>query len=54
MNGYGGRILSIDLSTGSSRIDTFDERFARLYLGATGLPPGSHTTDDSQESTPDP
>lgn len=37
MNGYGGRILSIDLSTGSSRIDTFDERFARLYLGGNGF-----------------
>ncbi|MBI3326511.1 MAG: aldehyde ferredoxin oxidoreductase family protein [Nitrospinae bacterium] len=37
MNGYGGRILSVDLSTGLSRIDTFDERFARLYLGGNGF-----------------
>jgi aldehyde:ferredoxin oxidoreductase len=49
MNGYGGRILSLDLSTGASRVDAFDERFARLYLGGNGfaarllydrLPPG--------------
>jgi aldehyde:ferredoxin oxidoreductase len=37
MNGYGGRILSVDLSTGASHIDTFDERFARLYLGGNGF-----------------
>jgi aldehyde:ferredoxin oxidoreductase len=37
MNGYGGRILSVDLSTGSSRIDTFDEPFARLFLGGNGF-----------------
>src|SRR5919109_4954458 len=37
MNGYSGRILTVDLSTGSSRIETFDERFARLYLGGNGI-----------------
>jgi len=37
MNGYGGRILSVDLSTGSSRIDAVDECFARLYLGGNGF-----------------
>jgi aldehyde:ferredoxin oxidoreductase len=37
MNGYGGRILSVDLSSGTSWIDTFDERFARLYLGGNGF-----------------
>jgi aldehyde:ferredoxin oxidoreductase len=37
MNGYGGRILSVDLSTGSSRIDAVDEHFARLYLGGNGF-----------------
>jgi aldehyde:ferredoxin oxidoreductase len=37
MNGYGGRILSVDLSTGSSRIEAVDERFARLYLGGNGF-----------------
>ena len=37
MNGYGGRILTVDLSTGSSRIDTFDDQFARLYLGGNGM-----------------
>ncbi len=56
MNGYGGRILSVDLSTGESRIDTFDEGFARLYLGGNGfaarllydrLPPGIDAYDAS-------
>jgi aldehyde:ferredoxin oxidoreductase len=37
MNGYGGRILSVDLSTGASQVETFDERFARLYLGGNGF-----------------
>ena len=37
MNGYSGRILTVDLSTGSSRIETFDEPFARLYLGGNGI-----------------
>jgi aldehyde:ferredoxin oxidoreductase len=37
MNGYGGRILSVDLSTGVSRIDAFDEEFAHSYLGGNGF-----------------
>jgi len=37
MNGYGGRILTLDLSTGLSQIDTVDESFARLYLGGNGF-----------------
>lgn len=37
MNGYGGRILSVDLSTGISRIDAFGEEFAQLYLGGNGF-----------------
>ena len=37
MNGYGGRILTVDVSTGSSRIETFDDQFARLYLGGNGF-----------------
>jgi aldehyde:ferredoxin oxidoreductase len=37
MNGYGGRILTVNLSTGSSRIDSFDDQFARLYLGGNGF-----------------
>jgi aldehyde:ferredoxin oxidoreductase len=37
MNGYGGRILSVDLSGGASRIDALDERFARGYLGGNGF-----------------
>lgn len=37
MNGYAGRILSVDLSTGSSEIQTVDEAFARQYLGGNGF-----------------
>jgi aldehyde:ferredoxin oxidoreductase len=37
MNGYAGRILALDLSTGLSQIDTVDEPFARLYLGGNGF-----------------
>jgi aldehyde:ferredoxin oxidoreductase len=37
MNGYGGRILTLDLSTGLSQIDTIEESFARLYLGGNGF-----------------
>src|ERR687891_2398094 len=37
MNGYSGRILTVNLSTGSSRIDTFDDHFARLYMGGNGF-----------------
>lgn len=49
MDGYGGRILSVDLSTGRSFVEEFDEGFARMYLGGNGfavrllyekLPPG--------------
>jgi aldehyde:ferredoxin oxidoreductase len=56
MNGYGGRFLTVDLSTGSSQIDTFDEEFARLYLGGNGfaarllydrMPPGIDAFDPS-------
>ncbi len=37
MNGYAGRILSVDLSTGSSEIQTVDEALARQYLGGNGF-----------------
>jgi aldehyde:ferredoxin oxidoreductase len=37
MNGYGGRVLHVDLTTGSSRIEPLDERTARHYLGGNGL-----------------
>lgn len=37
MHGFNGRIISIDLGTGQSRIETYDDKFARLYLGGNGL-----------------
>jgi aldehyde:ferredoxin oxidoreductase len=37
MHGYSGRILTIDLTTGQVTIDTFDEAFARDYLGGNGF-----------------
>jgi len=37
MFGYGGRIIYIDLSEGDFRIDTFDEPFARTYVGGNGF-----------------
>jgi aldehyde:ferredoxin oxidoreductase len=49
MHGYSGRLLNIDLSNGQVGIETFDEAFARDYLGGNGfairllyerLPPG--------------
>jgi len=37
MNGYSGKILYIDLEKKSFRIQTFDEAFARKYLGGNGF-----------------
>lgn len=37
MHGYSGRILSVNLTTGQSAIETFDETFARTYLGGNGF-----------------
>src|SRR2546430_4347431 len=37
MNGYGGRLLFVDLGEGSSRIERLDERTARALLGGNGL-----------------
>ena len=37
MNGYTGRILSIDLSKQEFDIQNFDEAFARKYLGGNGF-----------------
>jgi aldehyde:ferredoxin oxidoreductase len=37
MFGYTGRILHIDLTQGKSSIQTFDEAFARKYLGGNGF-----------------
>lgn len=35
--GYWGKILSVDLSQGETSVGTFDEGFARKYLGGVGL-----------------
>ena len=35
--GYWGKILCVDLSRGETSVSTFDEGFARKYLGGVGL-----------------
>ncbi len=35
--GYWGKILCVDLSSGETSVGTFDESFARKYLGGVGL-----------------
>ena len=37
MHGYHGRILNVNLSSGQVDIETFDEMFARQYLGGNGF-----------------
>ena len=37
MNAYTGKILYVYLSTGSYRTDTFQEDFAKAYIGGTGF-----------------
>ena len=37
MRGYGGRILFVDLTRGTSRIDSLAEDTARALLGGNGL-----------------
>ena len=37
MFGHHGRILRIDVSDSSFRINTYDESFARAYLGGNGF-----------------
>ena len=37
MLGYGGKILFVDLSCATTRTESFDEAFARLYLGGNGF-----------------
>ena len=37
MHGYHGRILNVNLSSGQVAIETFDEPFARQYLGGNGF-----------------
>ena len=35
--GYWGRVLCVDLSKGETQVGTFDDKFARKYLGGVGL-----------------
>ena len=37
MHGYSGRILNVDLSSGAVAIETFDDAFAKTYLGGNGF-----------------
>ena len=37
MHGYHGRILNVNLSSGQVGIETFDETFAKQYLGGNGF-----------------
>ena len=37
MQGYHGRILNVNLSNGQAAIETFDEAFAKQYLGGNGF-----------------
>ena len=37
MKGYTGRILKVDLTTGKTHARTFDEKYARKYLGGQGF-----------------
>jgi len=37
LNGYGGRLLHVDLSQRTSTIEPFDDGFARLWLGGNGF-----------------
>jgi len=35
--GYWGKVLCVDLSKGETQVGTFDDKFARKYLGGVGL-----------------
>ncbi|RLI09756.1 hypothetical protein DRO33_06375, partial [Candidatus Bathyarchaeota archaeon] len=37
MKGYAGRILRVDLSTGSVKIEPLSEEVAKKYIGGIGL-----------------
>jgi aldehyde:ferredoxin oxidoreductase len=37
MYGYSGRILNVDLAHAQVTIETFDETFAKTYLGGNGF-----------------
>src|SRR5687767_487983 len=55
MNGYAGRVLHVDLTSGTTEIEQLDEATARRWIGGTGLgtkylmelvPPGMEWDDD--------
>ena len=37
MNGWAGRILRVNLTTGESKVEPIDEQWAREYIGGRGL-----------------
>ncbi|MCK4313130.1 aldehyde ferredoxin oxidoreductase, partial [Candidatus Bathyarchaeota archaeon] len=37
MNGYAGRILHVDLTTGKTRVEPLNEEYAKKYIGGIGL-----------------
>lgn len=47
MFAYTGKILHVDLSNGKTKIQKFDEQFAKMYIGGTGF--GIKTLIDNQE-----
>ena len=40
MYGYGGKILTVDVTSGTQRIEEFDDAFARAHLGGNGFAAG--------------
>ena len=52
MHTYTGKILYVDLTHGTSKTGTFDEDFAKTYIGGTGF--GIKTLMDNQEPGIDP
>lgn len=52
MQAYTGKILHIDVGTGKTKIQTFDESFAKTYIGGTGF--GIKTLLDNQPPGIDP
>lgn len=52
MYAYTGKILHVDVSKGKVRTETFDEEFAKTYIGGTGF--GIKTLIDNQKPGIDP
>ena len=52
LQAYTGKILHVDVTTGRSKIQTFDDIFARMYIGGTGF--GIRTLLDNQKPGIDP